>query len=648
MGLAGDLCLIVLAAWLAGLLCHALKLPLALGYIVAGVALSPHTWGPTVAGTHEVEMLADVGVALLLFTVGLEFPLPRLSQVGRVALLGAPLQVVLTIFWGVILGRACGWTGLEGVWLGALLSLSSTTVVLRCLSQNGVLNTLSSQVMIGILVVQDLCSVPILLILPRLGQSGDSGLVIARTVVVGLVFVTFWLWFGKGWLPRGMSRLAASRSRELFSLSVLAFGLGIGYTAHLLGLSLAFGAFLAGLVLAESDYAHQALSDVSPLRDLFTLVFFASVGMLIDPSWLLTNARLLVPLIALAWIGKGLILALIVRAFGYANVVPWASALYLGQMGELAFVIARLGTQSGSLPPTLYKVLITLAAVSMMLTPLIAPWTQPIYSWWRRLRPRASTVPLAAPDCQLENHTIVAGFGRVGRVVATTLHALELPFVVTEMDERALRRAQEAGYPVVFGAASAAPVLEAAHLHRARNVILTFDVALDLELAVRAIHSLAPDVPIIARAPTIDKVEALCRLGVGRVVVAEMEGALEMVHQCLDQLGLSAPETQNFVEEVRRQHYAALEGDEQLLRLLRRGLRQSRNEIVQLEGQAWQGQTLAQLDLRGRSGCTVLALIRQPAPVINPPPTEVLQEGDSLLVLGDEEQRQRLRELFAP
>ena len=650
MGLAGDLCLIVIAAWLSGLLCHALKLPLVLGYIGAGLALSPFTWGPTVHGIHEVEMLADVGVALLLFTVGMEFPLPRLSQVGKVALLGTPVQVLLTIAWGWILGKVCGWTGLQGVWLGALLSLSSTTVVLRCLSQNGVLNTLSSQVMIGILVVQDLCSVPILLVLPQLGQSGGSLGNIFRTVLVGLLFVLFWLWLAKNWLPRAMTKLAGLGSRELFSLTVLAFGLGIGYTAYLLGLSLAFGAFLAGLVLAESDYAHQALSDMGPLRDLFTLIFFASVGMIIEPHWVFSHSGLLVPLIAASWAGKGLILALIVRAFGYSNVVPWASAIYLGQMGELAFVIARLGTQSGSLSQPTYKVLITIAAVSMALTPLVAPWTQPAYALWRRFRPRAATPPKTSEVTELEGHTIVAGYGRVGRVVATTLQALEMPFVVTEPDEHALRRAEKAGYPVIYGEASAPAVLEAARLTHARNIILTFSEPLDLELTVRAIHSLAPDVPIVARASNAEQVQHLCQLGVGRVVVAEMEGALEMVHQCLDQLGLSGPATQNFVEQIRQQHYTALSGDqnEELLMLLRRSLRSSQNEIIQLGGRHWQGQTLAQLNLRSQTGCTVLAVLRHAGTLVNPGPQERLIEGDRLLVLGDEEQRQMLRQSYPP
>jgi len=648
MGLTGDLCLIVLAAWLSGLLCHSRGLPLVLGYIAAGVALSPHTWGPTVSGLHEVEMLADVGVALMLFTVGLEFPLPRLSQVGRVAVIGTPIQVLATIAWGMVLGSLCGWTWLQGVWLGSLLALSSTVVVLRCLSQNGVMNTLSSQVMIGMLVVQDLCSVPLLLVLPQLGQGGGAPLALLRTVLIGLVFVAFWLWVGKNWLPRAMSKLTALRSRELFSLSVLAFALGIGYSASLLGLSLAFGAFLAGLVLAESEYAHQALSDVGPLRDLFTLVFFASVGLLIDPRWVVSNLGLLLPLVAAAWFGKGLILAAIVRAFGYANVIPWASALYMGQMGELAFVIARLGNHTGSLSAPTYKVLITLAAVSMTLTPLLAPITPKLYRWWRILHPKAPTTPLMDQNCHLESHTVVSGFGRVGRIVATALQAMNIPVVVTECDEAALRRAKQAGHVVVFGEANAPPVLEAAQIHHARNVILTFDDPVSLELAVRSIQAMAPDLPILARARTAEQVELLCQMGVQRVVVAEMEGALEMVHQCLAQLGQNTGH-EPFLEEIRQQHYAVLSAcldDGQMLRSLRQLLRATGEEVIALPGRSWFGKTLAQLDLRNRSGCTVVALLRGDSRRLNPAPDEVLLSGDLLVVLGDPQQRTRLVQLF--
>ncbi|MFN8611931.1 MAG: cation:proton antiporter [Vulcanimicrobiota bacterium] len=634
----------VLAAWLAGLVSHFLRLPLVLGYIAAGLAVSPYTWGPHVVAHEEVEMLADMGVALLLFTVGLEFPLPRLSQVGKVALLGTPLQVLLTIGWGALLGWFCDWPLSQGVWLGSLLALSSTTVVLRCLHQNGVLNTLSSRVMIGILVVQDLCSVPILLILPQKGPPAT----VLKTVLVGVVFVAFWLWFGKAILPRAMRALARQQNRELFALSSLAFALGIGYSANLLGLSLAFGAFLAGLVLAESDYAHQALSDVGPLRDLFTLIFFGSVGMLIEPGWVWSHLGLLIPLICMAWLGKGMVLAAIVRAFGYSNVVPWACALYLGQMGELAFVIARLGVQRGSIPELTYKVLITIAAVSMTLTPLLAPWTQPLYSLWRRVRPKKLDTIKPPQATSLSGHTIVCGFGRVGRVVASTLQALEMPFLITEIDEASLRQAERAGHQVLFGDAYAISVLEAANLHGARNVILTFADIHSAELAVRAIYSLKPDAYILARAAGRDDLEKLCGLGVSRVVVAEMEGALEMVHQCLDQLALSSLETQKFLEQIRRQHYEALypQAQDERLARLRESLRKSQSEMFTLESEQWDGCSLAEINVRALTGCTVLAIVREQRTLINPSPQQVLQHGDQLMVLGDPEQQARLRQFF--
>lgn len=653
MGLAGDLCLIVVTAWLAGLLCQRAGLPIVLGYIAAGLALSPHTAGPTVVETHEVEMLADIGVALLLFTVGLEFPLPRLSQVGKVALVGAPVQVILTCGWGVLLGWAFRWETLHGLWFGALLSLSSTTVVLRCLDQNGYINTLSARVMIAILVLQDLCSVPILLIMPRLGVGGVSPLELLKVLALGALFVAFWLWMGKSWLPRAMAWVAGLGSREMFSLTVLAVALGIGYSAWWLGLSLAFGAFLAGLVLAESEYSHQAMSDVTPLRDLFTLIFFASVGMLIDPFWVWQNLRLLVPLITLAWAGKALIMAGVVRSFGYANVVPWAAALYMGQMGELAFVIARLGRQSGSVPEHLYQVLVAVAAVSMTVTPLVAAASNPAYRLWRNYRPRSAAAPLETEATTQQQHTIVVGYGRVGRLLVATLRSLDLPVVIVDNQEAFLRRAQEDGYEAVFGECDARPVLEAAGIHNCRNIIFTFNDPAALDLGLRAVRDMAPNTPVLIRAASPEHLRRL-PLEVGeqnRAVVAEIEGALEMAHQCLEQLGLHNLDSQHALELIRQRHYRSpneLETQEELVAVLRRGWRAELTEHVQLEHGPWEGCTLAELDLRARSGATVLGILRQPAPVMNPGPTDRLQPGDGLLVTGTDGARRALRELLGP
>lgn len=572
VGLTGDLCLIVVAAWLGALLCQLLRLPLVLGYIAAGFLVSPFTWGPSVVGTHEVEMLADLGVALLLFSVGLEFPLPRLSQVGKVALIGAPLQVLLTSGYGVLLGWMWGWPTLHGLWLGSLLALSSTAVALRCLSQNGYGKTLSAQVMIGILVLQDLCSVPILLIMPKLGASASAGPVVL-TLLGGCLFVAFWLALGKSVLPRGLARVVQLGNRELFSLTTLALALGIGASAGALGLSLPFGAFLAGLVLAESDFAHQALSDVAPLRDLFTLLFFVSVGMLLDPAWLWQNVGLWLPMLALAWLGKGLLIAGIVRAFGYRNVIPWAAGLYLGQMGELAFVIARLGREAGTLPDQPYRVLLALAAVSMTLTPLLAQLTEPLYRVWRRRVPAGATSVPQTQAVEQQEHTIVVGYGRVGRLLAAILRACDQPLVILEHHEPELRQAKEAGYTVVFGEVESAAVLEAAGAERARSVIFTFGDPLALESGLQALKRLAPETPWLARAVSAEHVESLDLGPTHKAVVAEMEGALEMARQCLDQLGIPRFDLENAMQQVRSTGYRELcrnADPEPLLAVLRR------------------------------------------------------------------------------
>lgn len=653
MGIAGDVCVVVAAAWFAGLICQFLRLPLVLGYIGAGLVLSPFTWGPVVSEVHELETLADVGVALLLFTVGMEFPLPKLSQVGRVALIGTPVQVLGTIALGVGLAKILGWPLLQGVWLGCLLGLSSTVVVIRSLVQRGFLNSLSSRVMIGMLVVQDLLFVPMLLILPQLGRPSDGQSSLLTTMLLGVAFVGIWLVAGRKVLPWGFHRIAETRSRELFSLTVLAFGLGTGYLAYKLGLSLAFGAFLAGLVLAESEYAHQALHDVSPLRDLFTLLFFASVGLLIDPRWVLDHALLVFGLGAATWIGKGIILAVIVRTFGYANVVPFAVAFYMGQMGELAFVLARLGQKNAVITPELYKILITLAALSMSLTPIVARWTEPTYRLWRKFFPAAKPSGpslLQQPLSQeVRNHTIVVGFGRVGRVVAGTLRSLELPLVVLERDAAAAHRAQQLGYSVLFGESSAHSVLEACGLERCRNIIFTYRESITLELSVKLVREVAPSVPITARAETLDQVSELRKYGAENVVWPEMEGALEIVNVCLNQLGISGPDAQIFIEEVRKRHYwlMASEGeDEELLQLFRQTWRQAQTEMIRPEGECWSGKSLAELEIRSKSGATVLGIVSVGGSVINPSPDHRLESGDALWVFGDELQRQQLRELL--
>src|SRR5829696_528692 len=388
VSIAGDIALILVAALLGGLVAQRLGLPLILGYILAGVAVGPNTGGPTVSSVHDIELLAEIGVALLLFTIGLHFSLDELAPVRRVALLGTAAQMALTIAFSYGLGRLLGFGWQEAAWFGALLSLSSTAVVLKSLSEQGVMGTLSSRVILGMLVAQDLAVVPLIVVLPELGNIGAGLSELGVAALRAALFVAVMLAFGRRILPWLMARVAAWNSRELFLISVVAIGLGVGYATYLFGLSFAFGAFVAGLVLSQSDYSHQALADVEPLRDVFAMLFFVSVGMLLDPAFLIQNAGTVALVVALVFVVKGLVFAGVVRAFGYGKIIPFAVGLGLFQVGEFSFVIARVGLEDGAISQRSYSILLTTAVITMSLTPFamrLAPLPP--------LRPLARAVP---------------------------------------------------------------------------------------------------------------------------------------------------------------------------------------------------------------------------------------------------------------
>src|SRR5919112_5556173 len=428
MGIAGDIALILVAAFLGGIVARQLGLPLILGYILAGVLVGPNTGGPTVGDVHEIELLAEIGVALLLFAIGLHFSLSELRPVRRVALAGTAIQMLLTIVFGYGFGLFLGLSSSEAIWFGALISLSSTAVVLKTLAEGGVLNTLSGRVIIGMLIVQDIAVVPLLILLPELGDVGEGLSRLGVAVLQAALFVAVMALFGVRVFPWLMERVASWNSRELFLISVVATGLGVGYATYLFGLSFAFGAFIAGMVLSQSDYSHQALADVAPLRDVFAMLFFVSVGMLIDPTFLLENIATVAAIVVLVFVVKGLIFGGIARAFGYGNIVPFAVGLGLFQVGEFSFVIAREGVQLGALSEEAYSIALTTAAVTMALTPFATRLAPVLYGRWHERSPKEPLQTFNLPESGLKEHVVIAGHGRVGSFVAWLLQQLGQDF----------------------------------------------------------------------------------------------------------------------------------------------------------------------------------------------------------------------------
>jgi monovalent cation:H+ antiporter-2, CPA2 family len=380
--------------------------------------------------------------------------------------------MALTIAFGYGVGRLLldlGWV--ESVWLGALFSLSSTAVVLKTLGEQGVLGTLSARVMIGMLIVQDLAIVVLLTVLPVLENVKEGLPELGLAVLKAAAFIAAMLLLGSRVLPMFLARLAAWGSRELFLVSVVAIGVGVGYATYLVGLSFAFGAFVAGMVLSQSDYSHQALAEVEPLRDVFAMIFFVSVGLLIDPSYLWANFGTIALVVALILVVKGLIFGGLTRVFGYGNIVPFAVGLGLFQVGEFSFLLAREGISADSISQRTYSLVLASAAVTMALTPLVARLAPVLYGRYRRRFPREPLQTFNLPAGGLTDHAVVAGYGRVGSFVARLLDRLGKPFVVVEANPNHADQAKAAGFPTVYGDAVTVPVLEAAGIGGAAQTL---------------------------------------------------------------------------------------------------------------------------------------------------------------------------------
>lgn len=552
MGLTDDLCLIFVAAVIGGLIARVCRAPLVLGYILAGLLVSPHTPGPKVFEIEQLDDLAEMGVALLMFGIGLEFSLERLSELKKVALWGTMLQMSVTTLVGMVLVRLLDYTWNEGLWVGAALSLSSTMVALKVLQAQGYQDALSGRIMLSMLVVQDLAIIPVMILLPQLNDLGSGAwsvlrLLLSGTILIGIVWV-----LGRMLLPRLFALVATTCPKELFTLLVVAVGLGVGYASYAAGLSFAFGAFLAGLVLSESDYAHHTLSEVGPLRDMFGMLFFVSVGLLIDPQVVLPNLDVILALVLFTLIAKAFIFGWVVRLFGYRNIIPWAVGLTLCQIGEFSFVLAQVGARAGLLSAELYNLVMVTAVFTVVVTPATSALAPRLRALWVKRFP-ASEVEFESPASEgLKDHVLVGGYGRVGSVLARALEAEKIPFIAVDPSPEAVGRAREAGHPIVLGDLSSETILEVVRPDTARLAVLTLTDPIASVQAAETLHKHHPEMPVLARAISWQHGQDLLRHGATSALWPEFEAALELTRQGLEvlQIKVDRDELRKALEEA--------------------------------------------------------------------------------------------------
>jgi len=652
MGIATDLILLVVSAFFSGLLMQRLGQPLILGYILTGIAFGPHTGGFALTSVHEIELLAEIGVALLLFALGLEFSLKDLKPVKKIALIGTPIQILLTIAMGYGIGQWMGWDAKTSLWLGALVSLSSTMVLLKTLMNQGWLGTLSSKVMVGMLIVQDLAVVPLIVLLPMLNNPEQGWVSLEIAILKTVLFLAGMIFFGTRLLPWIMRHIAHLGSRELFLLAITAIGLGVGYLTYLVGLSFAFGAFVAGMVLSESDYGHQALSDIIPVRDLFGLLFFASVGMLLNPAFLLDHWQQVLILVLIVSLGKGLIFALLARIFKYGNVVPLAVGLGLFQVGEFSFVLAQVGVSTNSISHEVYSLVLTTAIITMFLTPLISGQTARLYALRKRWFKHEPLDSINFPKSGLKNHVIIVGGGRVGFRIAQVLKRLSVPMLIIELDQLRVDRAKHADIPVIYGDASHEVVLEAATTALARLLIITSPEVVIAQTIVQRVRKVNPEIQVVARAPGIEFLEEFKKLNISEVVIPEFEAGLEMARKALVHLHIPAAKIQHYTESLRKDLFASFfnENEEtQIIEQLQTAEHQFDLQWMLIKpGCNLVGITIGEAEIRTKTDTSIVGVIRNDILEPNPDANFRFEENDRVAIIGIDSARETFFQLTCP
>lgn len=642
--LLDELAIVAALAVAVTVLLARFKLPTVAGLLLAGALLGPFGLR-LVSSVHAIEVLAEVGVVLLLFSIGLEFSLARLRDIMRQVALGGVLQVGLTTGVTTLLAVSLGQPVGRGVFYGFAFALSSTAIVLRALAERRELDAPHGKFIVGTLIFQDLCVVPMVLIVPLLGASGPVGeaavsigvaLGKAALVVVGTVLVARFV------VPKILGWVDASRSREVFLLAILTLCIGTAWLTSMVGLSLALGAFLGGMVVADTEYSHRAMGDILPLRDAFVSVFFVSLGMLFDVRVVVAQPLLVGGLLLGFLLAKGLLATLAAMAMRFPSRVAWLAGVGLAQFGEFGFVLARLAQSNGVVDEAAVSPLLAAGIASMFLTPLFVRAAPHITAGERLLAPLERLIGVRSIDeadetRKLENHVVVVGFGVAGLLAARSLAAASAPFVVLELNADNVRRGKELGLPVYYGDATSEEALGHAHLPEARLVVLLMNDQQAAQRVVDTLRRLAPQVPVLMRTRYLAEREGLMKMGARDVVAEEVEGAVEVIARLLR--AIEVP--RNVIDETIQGIRSETQTSERKQTVPRpqlgdvRGLSELKIESVLVrENSQAAGSSPVQMRLRSATGVLVVGLRRGEKLLQNPDPNASFEAGDVVYFVG--------------
>lgn len=645
-----DIVIILGLAVIVILLFQKLRLPTILGFLITGMIAGPNGLA-LIYAVHEVEMMAEIGVILLLFIIGMEFSLKTMASIQRIVLLGGLIQVGGTIGMTFLVAYGMGYAWNEALFLGFLFSLSSTAIVLTLLQERGTINAPHGKIALAILIFQDIIVVPMMLFAPLMtGESEDVlGTLLTLVLKAGLV-VALVLFSARYLAPRLLDMIARTQSQELFLLSVIVICFAVAWGTSSIGLSLALGAFMAGLVISESEYSHQATALVLPFREIFTSFFFVSIGMLLDLGFFITNIGWVLLFTLVVMLGKFLIAWLAALALRYPLRTAILTGFSLLQVGEFAFILSETGLEYNLVSDQVYQYFLAMSILSMAATPFLMKYSPGIADWllqrpmperlrhFNQLTKHAGEEP---DEAELEDHVIIIGYGVTGRNVARAASYARIPYIVLDLDPERVAAARQDGHPATYGDATSNFVLQHVHVYSARTAIIAISDPQACRTIITQIRNICKTVYLIVRTRAISEVNQFYRLGANEVIPEEFEVSVEVFTRLLNRYLVPQDEIEAFASEIRQGAYDMLRPRPHLSTIQERLLNipdvnitclkalHSDNEVI--------GKPLSESKIRAEYGVNLIALMRNNEFVTDIDGDTVIEQEDVLYLIGEPE-----------
>ena len=615
-----------------------INIPSVVGFLIAGIIIGPYGL-KLISESNQIEVMAEIGVLLLLFSIGLEISLKQLIEMKKFLLIAGGLQLALTIIISSLIFYGLGVQPHKAIFLGILISLSSTAVVLKLLSDKNELETPHGKISLGILIFQDLAIVPIFLLLPIFNSgNGFSFKEIIFQLFYAFAAVAIIIILAKYLMPKILFQLAKLRMREAFTVGIILLFLGTAYLTHTIGLSFALGAFVAGLILSESEFNHQVVSEIIPLKDVFNSIFFVSVGLLLNINFVIEFPLILIFASLLLIILKSGIIVLIVRLIKYPLRIGIITGLGLAQIGEFSFVTAQVGLGLNLIDNDFYNALIACSIFTMVLTPFLQRLGEAVA--YKSLI--ANEFKISKVDKTLEklkDHVIIIGFGVNGRNLAKVLTEAGIKYLIVELNPETVKNEKRKGEKIIFGDITREEVLKSAHVETANVIVFTIPDSKSIKIGLQHVKKLNPDIYKIVRTRFVGEIESIKKLGADYIIPEEFETSIQIFRTVLSKYHIPFNVIQQQINLLRAESYELMLKEPVEIKpfvnineILAAGLTET---FYVDESNPNIGKTIGDLNIRAKTEATIIAIVRENKTISNITPAEKIFEKDTLVITGN-------------